>query len=214
MPIVTRRYLSEQVLYRIKDGNPTVASTVKLQDIRPQIAQVCNAAFKMEQFSVNMATGQTIPEGLMLATYDNIAVSPYKGVSKSVLPVMPIALPRNMGIFNIYPLAVDGSYNPKQPIIPFEAGQEAFTDELLSELITLSYVPHGTLIQYNTDLNLLGITDVLMRLVVMDIDAYDDYTLLPIPADMVDGIIRKVTEFFIGEQPKDRIVDSGAERAT
>ena len=54
---------------------------------------------KFEYLSVTLPSEETIPEGLVLASYDNVPVERYKGVSRARLPAMPISLRRGMGIW-------------------------------------------------------------------------------------------------------------------
>jgi len=101
MATITKYFLAEQVLRLLKSGDPSVASRVHPEEIKAALAQVINATLKTEFISLTLPSGETIPEGAMLATYDAIPVVTYKDVSKSVLPVMPIKLFRNMGVFHV-----------------------------------------------------------------------------------------------------------------
>ena len=112
----SKRKLAEQILYRIYGGVHTTSSPIQIEDVFEAINQKINALIKAEVFSVTLATGDTIPEGLMTATYENIDVVTYGKRSKAVLPAMPVRLPRNMGVFEIY---IDEVLNqPTQPSIP------------------------------------------------------------------------------------------------
>jgi len=99
--MTTKYIIAEQVQMLLKGGNPSAASSVELSDIMRNIGQVVNSMYKTEQLSINMPSGETMPEGAMLATYEDIDVVSWKGVSKSTLPVMPISLPRNIGVYHI-----------------------------------------------------------------------------------------------------------------
>lgn len=98
----SKRKLAEQILYRISGGIHSTASPVQLEDVYEAINQKVNALIKAEVFSVTLASGDTIPEGLMTATYENIKVVPYGKRSMAILPAMPVRLPRNMGVFEIW----------------------------------------------------------------------------------------------------------------
>src|SRR4051812_25786406 len=100
----SKRVLADQLLYRIQGGYVDVASPVQYPDVYKAIEQKMNADFKMQHFTQTLASGDSIPEHAMIATYDAVTVSPYLDDLKSyaTLPVMPISLPRNMGIFEIF----------------------------------------------------------------------------------------------------------------
>jgi hypothetical protein len=52
---------------------------------------------------------ETIPNGTTIGLYEGIDVISYNGKSKATLPIKPLKLPRNMGIWAIYPGYVDCS---------------------------------------------------------------------------------------------------------
>lgn len=100
----TKQILAEQVLNLLKGGNPGAASTIKLFDIKKAVEQQINQLLKAQQFSVNMPSGETIPDGLTILTYDSVPVERYKNIlSRAKLPAMPVMLPRNMGVFHVSP---------------------------------------------------------------------------------------------------------------
>jgi hypothetical protein len=131
----------------------------------------------------------------MIGIYENVAtISTTTGKSKAVLPITPISLPRNLGIYQIY-----DSQHPDSPFIPLLAGQKALlkTDALLSDLLgQVSYEPKGTTIIFNKDLPLYGISSITMELIVMDISLYGINDILPIPADYTAGIIEQLMTIF------------------
>lgn len=106
----TKYVMAEQVLLRLKGGNPTAASTVNLFDIKKAIEQHINKALQAQQFTVNLPSGETIPDGLSILTYDSVPVTTYKNIlSRAKLPALPIMLPRGMGVFHISPAITDNT---------------------------------------------------------------------------------------------------------
>jgi len=209
--IITKHLIAEQVKRLLKGGDPSVASRVHGAEIKMAIGQVINQLLKVEYFSITLPNGETIPEGAVLATYDNVPVVTYKNVSKSVLPAMPVKLIRNMGVYHIGETDdVHCGYIPIQP------GQFMFIKEqqLISTILDqVGYEVSGTDIIYTEDLTAASpaITEVMMKLVIMDIGEYTDYQMLPISADMQWTVIQEVFKMFSAEGIPDRTVDSGAE---
>lgn len=211
---VTKKILSDQVLYRLSGGVPDGNSTVDERDVWKAIEQKVNALFKLSQFAVNLPSGETIPDNLMLATYENISVvKANEGQTKSTLPVMPISLPRNAGINEIIPVLTVTSNTRLvgSPFIPMLAGQNYLlqSDTLLNDLMgNVGYTPNGRTIVYTRDLLLMGITKVDMKLVIFDLSQYGINDILPIPADMEDKIITDLYNQFAGVTPEQGIVNN------
>jgi hypothetical protein len=214
MAAVTKRILSDQVAYYLSSGYPDVADAVQREDIDKQIEQKINAMFKMQQFSINLPNGETIPDNIMLATYEDVPIVVASNVkSKSVLPVMPISLPRNAGIHEIRPV-INTNGNERllgPPFIPLISGQSYLlqADILLNDLMgQISYEPQGRSVVYSKNLVTLQITKCDMKLVVFDISQYDEFTILPIPSDMEDAVIQEVVKFFAPVQPEQGLVSN------
>lgn len=199
--MTTKRILSEQVLYRLKGGYPSVASSVQHEDVWKAIEQLVNSNFKVEQFNMNLPSGEQIPSGMCLAEYIVAVNTDY-----SILPVMPVSLPRNLGIYH-----VSRTDAPNDPFIPIQSGQWAFVKDqpLLNILLgQIGYEVIGSKIKYTSEPN---VANVLMRLVVMDMSLLGENDMLPIPSDMEDLIVNKLVEQFAGVQPADKINDSSNE---
>lgn len=194
--------ITEQAKRLIKGGNPSVGSNVWSEEIAEYIGQCVNKMLKAEQFNVTMAAGETIPAGLMLATYENIPVEKYKNSSRAKLPAAPINLPRNMGLYFVG--TDDCEYIPLQP------GQRRMiaTQSLLNELLGVTYEPENGYAVFSKD---LSDKEVSMKLVVMDIGKYGSHELLPISADMEKDVIDMVVARFSNELRPDKVEDSGSE---
>lgn len=206
----TKQLMAEQILYMLRGGNPGAASTIKLFDIKKAIEQKINYLFKVEQFQVNMPDGGTIPEGVMLATYDNIPVYTYKDTSAASLPAIPVALPRNMGVYHV---SKAGSL--ANPFIPVEAGMLALIQEegLISNILgQTGYSVYGNLIVFNSDIS-TTVSNILIQLVIMDLSQYSDYDILPVPSDMETQIVNEVFKQFAVQIPTDKINDPGVDQA-
>jgi len=207
--LATKRLIAEQVLYRIDGGNPDVSSPVQFPDVYKALEQIINSMFNMRQFSVNLPSGETVPDGLSIATYTDITVVSRGTYSTSTLPVIPASLPKNVGIFNIQ---VAQSLTNVVPLtfIPLLRGQQHLlsTDLLLNNLLgQIGYTPSNLSIQYTQDITLLGITKVDMDLVVFEMSQYNETDLLPIPSNMEADIINQLVAQFSPVTPETGIVN-------
>jgi hypothetical protein len=203
-----RKKLREQVLRRLKGGDPSVASNVHELEIDQAIMQVINSLIRPQYYETLQAGGTEV-EGCVLCTYLNVAVTAFNTVAKSVLPAIPVNLPRNMGVHRVYASSdvITGAF------IPASSGEleYASSQRLLSDLLTpYAYKVRGKDIIYNKDLTAQSpaITSVTMELVVSDFSKYSDYELLPINADMEFQVVETVVKMFAPIQPQPNNIDS------
>lgn len=196
--------ITEQAKRGIKGGNPSAGSNVWSEEIAEYIGQCVNSLLKTEQFNVTMAAGDTIPAGLMLASYSGIPVEKYKSTSRAKLPAMPVNLPRNMGLYYV------GTDDDECEFIPLQPGQRRIvrTESLLNELLGTTYEPEDGHVVFSKD---LSDQTVSMKLAVMDISKYGDTELLPISPDMEKDVIDMVVARFTNQPSPDKIEDSGSE---
>ena len=192
---MTKKEISDNVLYKLAGGNPDSGFPVDERDIWSSLEDLVNKRIKGEQFSVNLPSGGTIPENLLLATYEDITVTRTSNErSKCTLPAIPISLPRNAGVNEIRPvlnLTTSGDRMLGNPIIPMQAGQDFLlkSDKLLNGLLgQWGYTINGKTVIFSKDLTVYDITKVDMKLVVFEIGSYTVTQDLPIPADWVSDI--------------------------
>lgn len=212
MANTTKRLLSDQIVYFISAGYPDVADAVQKEDVYKRIEEVLNATYKVQQFS-NLQNGETIPDNLVLATYEDIPVTSISNYSKATLPVMPISLPRNAGINEIRPVlsksGTDRTYG--NPMIPLLAGQNYLlqADSLLNDLMgQFGYEVNGRTVIFTKDITTFSIAMVQMKLVVFDMSQYSETDILPIPSDAEDTIVKEVIAFFVPVHPQPGIVSN------
>jgi hypothetical protein len=201
--------ISEQVRSLLSGGDPPAAAKVEMEEVKRYVIQVINGMLKTQHFSQTMAGSENIPDGLVLAEYDGIAVEQYKNTARCVLPIMPVSLPINLGIFHVS--KTDDIING---FIPFQPGQLQMIGEetLISDVIgQVAYEPRGKYLIFNYDITTNdtdnAITQVYLLLVVKDLSLYGDFDLLPIAADMEMSIIQAVFQMLMSEPPPEKKVD-------
>jgi len=198
MPNTTKRLISDAVLFRLYGGRQDISSPVQKQDIFKATEQWINSKYKFQHLSITLPSGETIPDSAVFATYENVDVTSYGDKSKSTLPVMPISMPKNIGIFDIYDTN-DNHYIPLQK----GHGQLLRTDELLNSLFgQVWYEPSGNTVIYSQDLTLVGITSVTMVLAVFDMAQYSETDILPIPSDMETDCVNDLVAQFSPVMPE------------
>jgi len=208
MAVVTIGRMSEEILKMLSGGSIQDAKNISQNEIKIAIGQVCNQLLKIEQFTVNEKMGESIPNGTVLATYEGIV--PYawvNGRSKALLPIKPIKLKRNMGIFSVY-----FTNNPDNEFIPLQMGQNSLLQSQLQInglLGQTGYENKGLELQFNKDIVSLFPGETLTaELVIMDIAQYGDYDVLPILPEMEWQIKQEVVKLYSGVGITDLLVDS------
>lgn len=194
--MATIKTMSEQVLRRLAGGDPPVGFKFHAKEVEASIRQHLNLLLKTQYFSESLPSGETIPDGCVLATYTNVAVTQWNSVSKSVLPAIPIRLPRNMGVYHI-----SATTEAFCSFIPLKMGvfQQVQQQRLISDLLgQVGYEVVGKEVIYTKDLTtqVPAINTVTMRLVISDFSQYTDYELLPIDADMEKTVLDEVFNVF------------------
>jgi hypothetical protein len=160
----------------------------------------------------NIPMGELIPNGAVLGLYEGIAVEAYNGKSRASLPVKPQKLPRNMGVWAIYPKwNTNEDYELDKEFIPLQMGQGGLlkSQRLISELLgQVGYEVFGDKVIFTRNLKAISQDVVLaMRLVILDIAEYGDWDLLPIPPEMEMDVIMAVVEMYKPQGIPDKTVD-------
>src|SRR5438874_13418677 len=100
----TKYKIAEQVKFMLEAGSNKQSAKFKMDDIMELAGQVINKLLRTTHFAVTMQQdGQKnrIPDGAMMATYENIPVTTYHGRSRDILPAVPIQLPKDVGLFQV-----------------------------------------------------------------------------------------------------------------
>jgi hypothetical protein len=204
----TKKKLFEQCIRRLKAGDPSVASNIHELEIKEAMMQAINSLLRPQYFET-LQMGDNDVEGFVLCTYESVAVTAFHGVSKSVLPAIPVNLPRNQGVHRVY--AADdvntGAFIPATSAeMEYVSSQRLIGDVLPVYL----YKIRGKDLIYNKDLTAQSpaVTSVTIELVVMDYSKFTDYELLPINADIEAQVIEIVYKQFLPNQPQPNIVES------
>lgn len=192
----SKRVIADQVMFKIQGGYPDVASPVQYPDVYKAMEQKINSDFKTIHFAQTLAGGETIPEHAMMATYEDITVSSIESQTKSeaILPVQPISLIRNMGVYDIY-----DTNHPEVSFIPLRYGQQNLlkSQPLINDLLgQVGYSPKGNKVIFDQDLLTIGVETVDMVLLVMDFSTYEDSDALNLPPDYESNLVDYLVKIF------------------
>lgn len=216
---VTLYRISEEILKLLLGDEISVSSNTSINEIKISVCQVCNQLLKTEHFSINEKMAEKIPNGSILGLYENIPIVTWNGKSKAILPVKPLKLPRNMGLFAIYfKNDPNGSYDLDTEAIPLQMGQGGLlkSQPMINNLLgQTGYENFGNDVIFTKDLPSLFPNIVCaMRLAILDFSQYGDYDPLPILPEQEWEIKRQVIELYSKAPIGDKIVDSTTSQDT
>ena len=206
--------LAESVISLIEGGDLKVASSLSMNEIKIACAAVINQLLKTEHFAINEKLGEKIPNGSILGLYEGIAVTSLgNGKSKAMLPIKPLKLPRNIGVFAIYPKYTTlGHYEYDKEFIPLQMGQGGLlkSQPLLNDIMgQVGYENFGLEVIITKDIKQFFPDVVLaMRLAIMDISQYGDYDILPILPEQEWTVIQEVFKLYSSQPTADKVVDA------
>lgn len=150
MPVITKKYLTESILALIEGGSPSSGKKFEPRMVEAHLQQVIDRRLKTEYLSVTLPTDETIPDGLVLATYNDIPVTQYKNVlSRALLPAIPVSLRRNMGVYFVGPATGDNVHVPPPVEPPIISSNEL--------VLTIEAVVGGTIVITGTPFVVNGI---------------------------------------------------------
>lgn len=204
--MATKYSIAEQVQLRLQGGYPETAANVQIDDIIPAVGQKLNSLLRLQFFQTTLPSGETIPDGLMIATYDKVAVTGTGKRATAVLPTFPIILPRNMGIYE-----VSCKEDFSDLYIPIQPGQTYLLQgqPLISDLLDqVGFEVYGNKLIFSKDITLDDVKHIYIKMVVVDVSRLTDYELLPMPADMEDMVVNALFKDFAPVGVNDSGVDN------
>lgn len=211
--VVTIYRLVEEIRKILNNGDVPAAADVSYGEVKVSVGQVANQLLKIDYLQINEAMGEKIPNGSVLGWYEDIEVSTWNNKSKAELPIKPLKLPRNMGVFSIYPkFDVSDNYELDKEFIPIQMGQSSLirSQPMINDIFgQIGYEVFGNSIIFTKDIKkLFPNIKLAMRLVVMDITLYGDYDVLPILPEQELDIKKEVLKLYGMGGVGDSLVDS------
>jgi len=211
--VVTIYRLVEEIRKVLNSGNVPAAADISYGEIKVSVGQVANQLLKVEHLQINEAMGEKIPNGSVLGWYEDIDVSTWNNKSKAELPIKPLKLSRNMGVFSIYPkFDTNDDYELDKEFIPIQMGQSSLirSQPMINDILgQIGYEVFGNSVIFTKDIKkLFPNIKLAMRLVVMDISLYGDYDILPILPEQEWEIKKEVLKLYGMGGIADNLVDS------
>jgi hypothetical protein len=202
--------ITEQIFRLYSGGNPSDDAEITKSEIKILVGQSINKLLKAEHLGINRKDGDYFPPHAMISTYSVGTISAYETTKARVkLPVYPISLPKNMGVWSVAP-----SGDADQQYIPIQSGQNT----LLSSQDVLQYLDNQVgyyvdglylIFTKNITASPFNVSELKVRLLTVDATVLGDFDYVALPADMEDVVIKDVLQL-LGAIPKvvDKVSDS------
>jgi hypothetical protein len=205
--MITKGKLTDQILRLYSGGNPSDDKEISREDVNILVGQVINRLLKTDHVSGNMGTGELFPPHTLISTYIvKVEEDKITGLPIAYLPVHPINLPRNMGVWSVETLKSDVAF------IPLQSGQGFLysrQDQLRFLEGQVGYWVEGSIIHFGVqDVNIKQ-EQVKLKLLIVDPTIIGEYDYLALPADLEEGVIKECLTM-LGALPKqvDKVSDS------
>jgi hypothetical protein len=197
--MTTKSQLIERVRRILSGGYPSNRDRVKDAEIEKYLESAINRLLKMEMFNMTYTVdGMSIPDGVMLATYENIPITGgLNDTCIATLPVTPMYLPERMGVFSVYPT----SY-PEAEFIPIPSGQYYILQqvkEINSLLGRVPYIWDGRKLTIYRNLIGDGIFSIDIKLAVADLANVGPNDPLPLSPELEEQAIQACVQIFLTE---------------
>lgn len=209
----TIQKLAEECSNLIEGDTLPSASSIGYNELKIAICQVVNQLLKTDYFATNLKLNEVIPNGAVLGLYEAIECETSNGKSQCTLPIKPLKLPRNMGVWGVY-IKKDNmsNYDYDNECIPLQMGQAGLikSQSMISDLFgQVGYECFGNKLFFIKDIkSLFPDVQIAMRLAVMDVSEYGDYDALPILPEQEWTVIQEVVKMYSSQPVPDKVVDS------
>lgn len=195
--MTSKAKLTEVIRRRIAGGNPAANDRVKDAEIQRAIAAAANKILKTEALSNFTQNDDSLLDGILIATYENLQVEPSNGnYCRVKLPATPLTLPDKMGVYSVYP-----SGEPWKEFLPVPVGvyNILMGEKMLSSINKVVYTYENRYITVYKDIKGDDKNTVDVKLAIADIDQMEDHDPLPLSPDMEADVITYVLNLYLPE---------------
>jgi hypothetical protein len=198
--MVTKAILSEQCqrLYArfLNKDNPS--DVISIPEVMLLVSQAINKILKLEVAESFKAGLVDIPKCSLIQYTASVTADAPNNRSSITLPVIPLTLPLDMGIWNI---AASGAAMtpyipiPSQDVLVFQGANLSYLEG------QIGYYVQGKKVFFTKDLTLAGngsISSVIINILASDFSQFADNDMLPISPEVESAVITEVLNIISG----------------
>lgn len=190
--MATRLTIAEEIQrnYQRAIGAEDTADSIDRREIFPLINQVANEVLGVV-LQAGMKSGSLQIPSSFIATYNNINVTVENGRYMSIIPVYPISLPRNIGVYSVVPMSAGLDGTPFIPITQEDWDILSVTDINDGGMLEgqIAYFVEGRKVFYTKN---PIVSKVKMKIVISDPSLIGDNDLYPVTPEVEASIIDRV----------------------
>jgi hypothetical protein len=198
--MATKSTLSEQVqrIYaRFLDKN-NISDVIDIREVMLLVSKAINKILKLEVAESFKAGLVDIPKCSLIQYTASVTADAPNNRSSITLPVIPLTLPLNMGIWNI---AASGAAMtpyipiPSQDVLVFQGANLSYLEG------QIGYYVQGKKVFFTKDLTLAGngsISSVIINILTSDFSQFADNDMLPISPEVESAVITEVLNIISG----------------
>jgi len=197
---VTKAILSEQVqrIYTRFLDRGNESDTIDIREVMLLVSQAINKILKLEVAESFKAGLVDIPKCSLIQYTASVTADAPNNRSFITLPVIPLTLPLDMGIWNI---AASGAALtpyipiPSQDVLVFQGANLSYLEG------QIGYYVQGKKVFFTKDLTLAGngsISSVIINILASDFSQFADNDMLPISPEVESAVITEVLNIISG----------------
>ena len=198
--MATKSTLSEQVqrIYaRFLDKNNS-SDVIDIREVMLLVSQTINKILKLEVAESFKAGLVDIPKCSLIQYTASVTADAPNNRSSITLPVIPLTLPLDMGIWNI--AASSAAMTPyipipSQDVLVFQGANLSYLEG------QIGYYVQGKKVFFTKDLTLAGngsISSVIINILASDFSQFADNDMLPISPEVESSVITEVLNIISG----------------
>jgi hypothetical protein len=197
---VTKAILSEQVqrIYTRFLDRGNESDTIDIREVMLLVSQTINKILKLEVAESFKAGLVDIPKCSLIQYTASVTADAPNNRSFITLPVIPLTLPLDMGIWNI--AASNAAMTPyipipSQDVLVFQGANLSYLEG------QVGYYVQGKKVFFTKDLTLAGngsISSVIINILASDFSQFGDNDMLPISPEVESAVITEVLNIISG----------------
>jgi hypothetical protein len=200
--ITTVRSIAEQIarIYVKSTDRENIKPNMERQEIIPLVLQLCNQFLAIKPIDRYGGLHTDNISSLSIATYTGISVTQDGTHYTATLPVRPVHLPHDIGVWEIYP---DGKFISPYIPVPLSLWGVMGDIEEVDLDDQIGFWVEGNKVYFTRNPN---VSTVKIKLLVVDPNQLADTDPLPVPKDMEVEIIKEALKILLASglpQPED-----------
>ncbi len=207
----TKQFFSDRVKLLIMNDYPNIDDKIDEREIFLCLDATVNEMAKKNYFENWRLTGASLDEQF-ITTFEDVTVTDPANSLPSYLtfPANYVALPKNGGIVEVYPIAFKTEYQPLVVVISHEEYRRFLSNPAGNMQGRLTAYPEGNILKFTTCEVKKKFGNMNVRLAIRDSSQIADDAPYGIPADAENAVVMACVALYVSRrmQPTDSVRDN------